>query len=65
MLRGIKGYKIMSEYRLLSALNTSESEKKCEKNLDDAKSTRNEDYDADKALKTTKINKIIREIRES
>ena len=62
--RGIKGYKSLSEDRLLSALNVSESKKKSEKNLDDTKSTRNEDYDADKALKTTKINKTIREIRK-
>ena len=41
----------MSEDRLLSALNASESVRKNEKNLDGTKSTRNEDYDADKALK--------------
>ena len=46
--RDIKGYKSMSEDRLLSAQN---QRKKSEKNLDDTKSTRNEDYDADKALK--------------
>ena len=53
--RGMKGYKCMSEDRLLSTLNSSEStKKKSEKNLDDTKSTRNENYDADKALKQQK-----------
>ena len=66
--RGIKGYKRMSQNRLLSVLNASESVKKSEKDLDDTESTRNEDYDDDKTLKTTtlyltKINKNIREIR--
>ena len=32
--------------------------------MDDTKSTRNEDYDTDKALKNIKINKTIREIRK-
>ena len=67
--RGIKGYKHMSQDRLLSVLNASESVKKSEKDLDDTESTRNEDYDDDKTLKTTmlyltKINKNIREIRK-
>ena len=66
--RGIKGYKRMSQNRLLRVLNASESVKKSEKDLDDTESTRNEDYDDDKTLKTTtlyltKINKNIREIR--
>ena len=59
----------MSEDRLLSALNASESVKKNEKNFDDTESTKNEGYDADEILKTTmpdptKINKTIREIRK-
>ena len=67
--RGIKGYKRMSQDRLLSVLNASESVEKSEKDLDDTESTRNEDYDDDKTLKTTmlyltKINKNIREIRK-
>ena len=39
--RGIKDYKSMSEDRLLSAFNASESVKESEKNFDDTKSTRN------------------------
>ena len=35
--RGIKGYKSMSEERLLSSLNESESVKETEKNFDDAR----------------------------
>ena len=54
----------MSEDRLLSALNVLGSAKKIEKNLDDTKSARNEYFDTDKALKATKINKTIREIRK-
>ena len=59
----------MSEDKLLSALNASESVKESKKNSDDTESTRNEDYDADEILKTTwpdptKINKTIREIRK-
>ena len=59
----------MSEDRLLSALNVSESVKESEKNFDDTESTRNEDNDADEILKTitpdpTNINKTIREIRK-
>ena len=59
----------MSEDRLLSALNASESVKESEKNFDDTESTRNEDNDADEILKTTtpdptNINKTIREIRQ-
>ena len=42
----------MSEDRLLSALNESESVKESEKSFDGAESTRNEDYDADEILKT-------------
>ena len=61
--RGIKDYKSMSEDRLLSALNASESVEKSEKNLDDTDSSRNEDSDADKVLKT-KINKTAREVRK-
>ena len=52
----------MSE--LLSAVNASESANKSEKNLDDTKSRRNEDW-CDKALKSTKVNKTITEIRKS
>ena len=67
--RGIKGYKRMSQDRLLSVLNASESVEKSEKDLDDTESTRNEDYDDDKTLKTTmlyltEINKNIREIKK-
>ena len=67
--RGIKGYKIMSEDRLLRALNASESVKDSEKNFDNTESARNEDYDADEILKITmpdptKINKTIRKIRK-
>ena len=54
--RDIKGYKSMSENRLSSALNGSESVKKSKKNFVDTKSTRNEDYDADEILKTTMPN---------
>ena len=36
-IRGIKGYKSMSEERLLSVLNGSESVKKSEKFFDDAR----------------------------
>ena len=36
-IRGIKGYKSMSEDRLLSALKSSESSKESEKNFNDAK----------------------------
>ena len=36
-IRGIKGYKSMSEERLLSVLNESESVKESEKNFDDAR----------------------------
>ena len=35
--RDIKGYKSMSEERLLSSLNESESVKESEKNFDDAR----------------------------
>ena len=35
--RGIKGYKSISEERLLSVLNNSESAKESEKNFDDAR----------------------------
>ena len=61
--------KIVNYYWLLSALNSSESIKENENNFDDTESTRNEDYDANKILKTTilnpvKINKTIREIRK-
>ena len=52
----------MSEDRLLSTLNSSESAKKSEKDVDDR--LKNEDYDADNALKTAEINKTIREIRK-
>ena len=59
----------MSQDRLLSVLNASESVEKSEKDLDDTESTRNEDYDDDKTLKTTmlyltEINKNIREIKK-
>ena len=36
-IRGIKGYKSMSEERLLSVLNESESVKESEKNFNDAR----------------------------
>ena len=36
-IRGIKGYRSMSEERLLSVLNESESAKESEKNIDDAR----------------------------
>ena len=63
--KGIKRHKSMPENRLLCALNASESVKKREKNLVDTESTKNEDYDAHKTLKTTmpdltKISKTIR-----
>ena len=69
-LKAIKAcLKIVNYYWLLSALNASESIKENENNFDDIESTRNEDYDANKILKTTilnpvKINKTIREIRK-
>ena len=44
----------MSEDRLLRALYVAEYIKKSEKNFNDSESTRNEDYDADGVLKTTK-----------
>ena len=70
--RGIKGYKNMSEDRLLSVLNAAESVKENEKkNFAGIESIRNEDYDANKILKKritmpdpTKIDKTIREIRK-
>ena len=37
IIRGIKGYKSMSEDRLLSAFKASESLKESEKNFDDTK----------------------------
>ena len=46
----------MSDDRLLSALNASESVEKSKKNLDNIKSTRSESYNADKTLKTTMPN---------
>ena len=51
--RGIKFYKSMSENRLLSALNVSESLKKSGKNFDDKKSARNKNCDANETSKTT------------
>ena len=69
-LKAIKAcLKIVNYYWLLSALNASESIKENENNFDDTESTRNEDYNANKILKTTifdpvKINKTIREIRK-
>ena len=36
-IRGIKGYKSMSDERLLSVLHESESMRESEKNFDDAK----------------------------
>ena len=67
--RGIKGYKSKSDDRLWSTLNASKSVNESEKNFDDTKPTRNEDYDADDILKatmldSTKLNKNIREIRK-
>ena len=50
--RGIKGYKSMSEDRLLSALNALESVKENEKNSKDIEFIKNEDYDACEILKT-------------
>ena len=50
-IRGIKGYNNMSEEVLLRCQNKW---KKVKKNFDDTKSTRNEDYNADKILKATK-----------
>ena len=55
----------MSEDRLLHALNASKSVKKSEKNLVKSQLSRNGDYDADKALKTAKINKNMTEIKEN
>ena len=69
-LKAIKAcLKIVNYYWLLSALNASELIKENENNFDDTESTRNEDYNANKILKTTlldpvKINKTIREIRK-
>ena len=40
-MRGIKGYKSMSEDRLLSAIKASESLKESEKKFDDTKSNIN------------------------
>ena len=51
--RSIKGYKSMSEDKLLSALNAAESVKEIENNFDNTESTRNEDYHVDEILKTT------------
>ena len=56
--RGIKGYKSMTEDRLLSALKASESVRRSELNFDDIESRRNEDYDADGILRTTKADPI-------
>ena len=55
----------MSEDRLLHALSASKSVKKSEKNLVKSQLSRNGDYDADKALKTAKINKNMTEIKEN
>ena len=41
--RGIKGYKSISEGRLLSALNVSKLVKESQKNFDNIESRRNED----------------------
>ena len=62
--RGINSYKGMSEDRLLSPLNTSESVKESEDNFDDTESTRNEDHDTDEILKTTMPDPTIRKIRK-
>ena len=50
--RSIKFYKSMSENRLLSALNVSESLKKSGKNFDGKKSARNKNCDANEISKT-------------
>ena len=52
--RGIDGYESISKDKLSSTFIASESVKKSEKNFDATESTRNEDYDADEILKTTK-----------
>ena len=49
--KGVKGYKSMSEDRLLSGLNASESVKENEKNSKDTDSIKNEHYDAGEILK--------------
>ena len=67
---GIKGYKSMSEDKLLSALNASESVKENERNTKDTDLTKNEDYDAGEIRKKTtmpdliKTNKTTRETRK-
>ena len=49
--KGVKGYKSMSEDRLLSGLNASESVKENEKNSKDTDSIKIEHYDAGEILK--------------
>ena len=56
-IRGIKGYKSMSEDRLLSALKVSESLKESEKNFDDTKPKMN--------FSKPRIEKIRKEFNES
>ena len=68
---GIKGYKSMSEDKLLSALNASESVKENERYSKDTDLTKNEDYDAGEIIKKTtmpdltKTNKTTRETRKN
>ena len=56
-MRGIKGYKIMSEYRLLSAIKASESLKESEKNFDSKKTKIN--------FSKSRIEEIRKKINES
>ena len=56
-MRGIKGYKSMSEDRLLSAVKTSESLTESEKNFDDTKPKIN--------ISKARIEKIRKEFNES
>ena len=58
-IRGIKGYKSMSEERLLSILNESKSAKESEKNFDDARIDFNKLRDR---LTNTKIKEIRKDL---
>ena len=64
--RSIKGYKSMSEDRLVSALNASELVKESENNFDDTESTKNKYYDPnedkDKNISIKEFNDIIKSL---
>ena len=61
-MRGIKGYKSISEDRLLNAIKASESLKENEKNFDDTK--RKIKFPESRTEEIRKINKIRRNLYE-